>query len=826
VATQANWTLNDLDDYVTEKVAGSGSAVRVESGTVLVSYQQKVTSTFTVNMPARDVDAMAIKYLDTVSDYKRGAAKAQNVTQTQPSPKPIDLYSTGHAGAIDFAKKMTASAAAADVKAIKSAGVAIATAISKASTLLQTTAANTTFNGQKFVKTFRGRTGTPFANDRGQDPPTYIEVVQLPKSPTDQSNPATLKSLGMKYNDFFITDTQEVDAEKAEVSETFGAPHVFASGRYMRKVMITGMCRTGAVNPDILNAQSFNTGLEESLKAKYAVPHTLGLRVLYDKVLRASEQISRNLFTRLIVDGEVYCGWFTTLNISRTGAEESFAHFTMSMLVFQRYHKDEDWAAKMLNTGSLPAKQAFPDASALATLESMAGKMSITLDHKFVSVKETVSEKTAGELTFSQPLSMKIDGVPQPVDVVVKYRGSSIPGIGLKYGTSSSSMSTLNGSSPGRGTHDVALFVHDFRAFTEALQSKAGNPAGKAMNAALEISITPSTGGNPASVTVDMIIDTKYTPKLAGFQLRLGSSQTDLGLVGSWPPKTVFQTPSTSAITLRFTITGPDGGAIDATALTGTRLTLVHPEKDTDLSASGPAISAANGTLGAVEKADIDAAALSGAAKVSVAPVLVALDPNGLCQITTTFDYSQLAAGVNLATSNPFASAKDLTTAFRFKLSIPGLNDCFTDKVSITAQYAKTWVSSLLQTLTSVEYGTPAGQQSPAYVSMTFTLNADAVAALKDKEQALIQAVEDIVARSSYDITGNVRAGIDLDTASFRTLLTKCKVSSRAGTSVTVSVPHSPTQLLSQMATKGGIVFTVTPPDGINPIGALICGKG
>ena len=58
----------------------------------------------------------------------------------------------------------------------------------------------------------------------------------------------------------------------------------------------------------------------------------------------------------LVIDGEVYCGWFTTCNLSRTGAEEGFAHFTMSMLVFARYHKDEDWAAKLLNTGSLPAR--------------------------------------------------------------------------------------------------------------------------------------------------------------------------------------------------------------------------------------------------------------------------------------------------------------------------------------------------------------------------------------------------------------------------------------------------------------------------------------
>ncbi|MFA6132475.1 MAG: hypothetical protein WC869_00510 [Phycisphaerae bacterium] len=649
----------------------------------------------------------------------------------------------------------TERAKAAAVRKVSSVASAVAASLAKAAAPL-TNLLNQAQAKFKFTRAFRGRTGTPFANDRGVDPPTYIEIAQMPANPQSTADVATVKSLGMKYNDFFITDTQEMDAEKAEVSETFGAPHVFASGRYMRKVMITGMCRTGAVNPDLLTFGLTNpsmagqlAGMSDQDKGRYIVPHTLGLRVLYDRALRASEQISRSLFTRLIVDGEVYCGWFTTLNIARTGAEEGFAHFTMSMLVFSRYHKDEDWAAKLLSTGSLPAKNAFDDAAASATLASMAGVMTLKLSGSKAEVQGTIDETTK-TTAFKSPLSLTVDGVSQPVQTRTTFNNVPLQGFSLQFGNTSSSRNPLNGSTTGVGTFDLVPSVTDFGALLTSLQAaNGGTPISGKTNVHFTVDMKPATGDVITTLAIDMVVNATQTPTASGVTTRIGASTDDLGASVTKPAAEIFTT-STVPLKVRFNLAASGIPLmLTPTQISGTKLVLVHPTTGAELTDDhGPLVEAKVGTLGAIEQADIDMASKSGAAKVSVAAALSSpLDASARYELAVTFDYSQMSS--TLQTANPFASATDLVTSFRYRLKIPGYNDVTLDPVFITAHYTTSWITNLIANIDSVIAElTSNAVKTSRIIRVTFNLNP---ASASRNADAVKQAVQMIVRSSSYD---------------------------------------------------------------------------
>lgn len=710
----------------------------------------------------------------------------------------------------DLRGKATAKAQAAQVREVQSVAKAFAAGIPRlASNELDVVMKSRNIDRQKG---FRGRTGTPFANDRGFDPPTYIEIAQMPANQQATVDLSKIKSLGVKYNDFFITDSQETDAEKAEVSETFGAPHVFATGRYMRKVMISGVCRTGAVNPDILTTSTQLASMSAQDKGKYVVPHTLGLRVLYDKALRASEQIARSLFSRLVIDGEVYCGWFTTLNISRTGAEEGFAHFTMSMLVFARYHKDEDWAAKLLNTGSLPAKTAFTDAAATATLASMAGTMVIKLSASMAEVQQTVDETTTDELQFKSPLSLIISGNAQPVKVCVSVAigGPSFlaQGFILKFGNTPSSRVPLDGSTTGVGTFDLVPAITDFAAFLQSVNSPG--KTGK-LNVPLTITLKPALGEVITTLTVNLVVNTVQTPKSAGMAVRIGTGQIDLPSNVNKEAKDIFQTPTTSAISLRFNVQNAAGNPLKMTQamLDATAATLWDPEKDVTLATTGPKVEAKVGTLNAVEKADTGIASQAGAAKVTVGPVLTLLEePTGLVELAVTFDYVQL--GTNLKTVNPFVSAKDLVTSFRYKLKIGSFNEFLTEKVTIAARYAKSWVSSLIWSIKTVE------ANDSDITSITFNLNTTATSTLlPSKYNAVKQAIESIVSGSTFVFEGARLIGSAYSASTLNT----AKVTQLTPDYATLIVPGSADDREPITGQRGRQVrLLITPPGGIDPI--------
>lgn len=660
------------------------------------------------------------------------------------------------------------------------AGVMSATMATAAAIVKQATSQSFTSNDAPpaSLKNFRGRTGTPYSNDRGANPATYIQVAYMPSNPQTSKNLNTIPGSGAKFNSFFITDSQETDAEKADVSETFGEPHVFATGRYMRKVMISGVCRTGPVN-----SNPTDTTLSEQDRARFKVPNTLGLRVLYDNVLRASVQIANGLFSRLVIDGEVYCGWFTTLNISRSGSEESFAHFTMSMLVFSRYHALETEAIQLFPAGGEATTTYFTDKVAAKILEASAGKMTIKLSATTTQIAQKLSESSSGSLSFKTPVTITTTGVAQPVKVLALYQGKPIHGVDLLYGNSASSRQLLDGSALNAGTYDVVPFVRNFQAFLASLRDALSGGTGSTRNPdgsmksgtplnnsnvpqSLVFTISPAMEPwNVSLLTAAMTLDLTQSPTISGLSLRFGTAQEDYDAAVTLPAKTVFQTATTSTVKMRFTLQAQGSGPINLGSIGNTKITLWHPTKDTTLQVTGAVLSANVGpSIPSPDEADLKAAARPLGARALPPPTIVALVASlGSVELTLVLNYAMLPKVVDMQSINPFTAAKDLVTSFRLKLEIPGYGPVITPVVSIDAQLSgASWLSNFLTGVKSVRYEqTPLGG---TFTQMTFTVDPTAKERIASDPTSVKTAVLSAVGNMAFTVAGGT-----FDTTRLRT---------------------------------------------------------
>ncbi len=554
------------------------------------------------------------------------------------------------------------------------------------------------------AKVFRARTGTQFVYDSTTESPTFIEVVQMPQS-TDNKNLATIDATGFKYNDFFITDTQEADAEKADVSETFGAPHVFATGRYMRKLTISGVCRTGPVNKHAMDPALL---LSEATALPLIVPQSVGLRVLYDRMLRASEQISRGLYSRLHVDGEVYCGWFTTLNISRSGNDESFAHFTSSMLVFQRYHPREEDARKLLVPSTLPPRQAFNDTVAIATLAALAGTMTVTFKGASGTVKGKVTESASSSLIFDSASSVVFGGTPQRLVVTYNVNQQPVQGFSLQYGTTANSRTAFEDAQPPIGTFSLYPAVTDFNSFIESLKA-----AGIDTKNPVTITVTarPAFGETTATFTVTLAVDATRTPKVEQVEVALDEAFANVKTMpATFKPSEFFTSNYLSnKLYIQLRLKTPAGVALPADVLTSVSAIPYDPEVEKH-SAAAAKVAATTGTTPSTMEIDKTKVAKPNMATIFTHPFQQVGDPaDGIIRTYVEIDcgaLSDASGGADLRTTNPFAGANELSLSFRLRLAFAsdsGYSPILLPTVfKFVAKYEKVWPYLMLSSISSI----------------------------------------------------------------------------------------------------------------------------
>ena len=121
--------------------------------------------------------------------------------------------------------------------------------------------------------------------------PSITVIKNTTSSATGQATQTPIGS----YSDWYLNSVQEQDVERTDIIETFGAPHLFTSGRFTRKMVFSGFVRTTAMN----NA---------STTVNDRVPQHVLLRNFYENFLRSTSQAKFNYFTRIVVDGDTYEG--------------------------------------------------------------------------------------------------------------------------------------------------------------------------------------------------------------------------------------------------------------------------------------------------------------------------------------------------------------------------------------------------------------------------------------------------------------------------------------------------------------------------------------
>lgn len=324
------------------------------------------------------------------------------------------------------------------------------------------------------------------------------------------------------YNGFILTQIQEVYGEKVNVTETFGNPHIFASGQFIRKYTFSGVCRTSAVN---YRAQD----------AALRLPQHVTMRVLYEQYLRATKMIENDRFARLVVDGDIYEGYVVSMNFGRASQPEHFANFTFTMLALRRdNHRHENDARRLLDRQFKPTTRAanrFVDRIATAQLADSLGQVDLSmtvgedLDNEVKTASFTgVTISSQDREVKTNPLRLVARGTNQvlrvsspagdAVRLIYKYRGGSETGA-QAYG---SNASAVNGSAAivvaeGERGHEIGLEITNYNKLFTLLRRQGGTvtPAStefgsETVTGALTLTIS-SPSGSSVTITYNLKLE-------------------------------------------------------------------------------------------------------------------------------------------------------------------------------------------------------------------------------------------------------------------------------------------------------------------------------
>lgn len=219
-----------------------------------------------------------------------------------------------------------------------------ATANSTSFSAAQTRDASSEFNTALATNTLNrsvplaARAGTTFNEDPLYSNRPRIEIIEDNPLSTDISN-----NIKYTFQEMILGTVQENDAEKTDVIETFGAPHLFASGRFVRRYSFAGMVRTAPVN-------------RFAQAPELQVPQSVLLRNFYDKYMRASMQAQNGWYTRITINSEIYEGFAHTYNLVTEAQQDGIAPFVFSFIGFRRRHASLDSLADTVLKKNDPGK--------------------------------------------------------------------------------------------------------------------------------------------------------------------------------------------------------------------------------------------------------------------------------------------------------------------------------------------------------------------------------------------------------------------------------------------------------------------------------------
>ncbi len=223
-----------------------------------------------------------------------------------------------------------------------------------------------------------------------------------------------------KYDDWICSNVVESDAEKFDIFETFGNPHFFTSGRFVRKYQFTGTLRAAPVNYQAVQNPTLRT------------PQFVLFRVFYEYYLRSTKQAELGYYTRIVVDNEAYEGYVTTMNFQRSADTEALVPFVFTFIGTKRYNTQTETDARALLKrfeSKVKVKNPIVTQLAQAELADAHGALDLTALIDSIDIGTITADKqNPNKGVAQQNLKLKAEGVPQVLLVT-----SDTPGIDLIY---------------------------------------------------------------------------------------------------------------------------------------------------------------------------------------------------------------------------------------------------------------------------------------------------------------------------------------------------------------------------------------------------------
>jgi hypothetical protein len=318
------------------------------------------------------------------------------------------------------------------------------------------------------------------------------------------------------YDNFILTDIQEQDSEKVDVIETFGAPHMFASGRFMRRYTFQGIVRTTPVC------------WSDKKNPLLHIPMSTMFRRFYTDYMRASVQAQKRWYTRIQVDREIYEGFITTFNMSRNSNMDTTEVFVFTMMAFNQHHVEYD-----KKTDDVLASQQGYKVDQAITSDRGFGKKEKEVQSASQQGDLKISPSTFNAGVVSYRNQTSDTGAKQVVKLSAALRSEqlfvdcNVPGVELIFrasiqgGRKSAAVSVHGSFAPTGGPSELDYRITDYWALYDALRTT--RHSGEASPAtAPNVGISPNAGdaASPVAGVIPMTLFTK-SGKKASLNLRI-----------------------------------------------------------------------------------------------------------------------------------------------------------------------------------------------------------------------------------------------------------------------------------------------------------------
>lgn len=508
--------------------------------------------------------------------------------------------------------------------------------------------------GQAVVDASRANTSTaekrrrlsPGSFSIGATDYTNRPVIQVVKGDLSTSRSGE-QPLG-EFADFILSSVTEADVERTDVIETFGEPHIFTSGRFLRKVTFGGHVRTTSSNPTSTAAES-------------RVPqHTL-LRNFYERYMRSTAQAQFNYFTRIIVDGDIYEGYINSLNMARDAGTEMTMPFSITMLCLRRYHMNDNDAIMVLSRFRGETRRKLPPSFAAAEMRDAIGDFAVRLslgnDEPTTSI-----EYNTGKVSSDGAVA----GTAQVINLHAPYGGQTltISGSGAEtWSLTYDDGSDVSGSVSRAGKNRVHLKLKNYDKVLEQTE--------KSNNIATSDLIIKSSIDSGASLRISSTASDRPALKIMSLTLKLAGP--DYPAESTIPAQNAFAVRVPNAHTLFTPNSGKQSLEFYLSAVLGTEsktlyavdMVVIGNDVDQAISYNFGEVNPVRAGLISTNPTDLSLSA----GGVDLGSSTSSVGPNGELEVGPA--YIDLSTPTSVTSGNPFIMSDGIRFPVSFRFDVP-----------------------------------------------------------------------------------------------------------------------------------------------------------